>query len=86
MESIITPGTVPQKIKTLNLSAAVMDEIVMLLDAYAELAYEQMQPTPGDPDSGYDRPFVLPEQKALYLDDLREIIEEALTAPRLMLP
>lgn len=60
-----------------SFSPTLKDEMLVLFEAYTELAYNQMQPTPGEPDSGHDRPFILSEQQNIFVNDINEAIKEA---------
>ena len=63
----------------INFPDTALDKIMVLFDSYARLAYEQMLTTEKEPGGGFDGPFVLPEQKEIYLDEVKRILKNAIT-------
>jgi|GEM_PF-5239086 len=59
-----------------NLPDEIADEIVILFDAYAQIGVGNMAPLDADdPDDISARPWLLPEQQAVFLGDLMKIIK-----------
>ena len=59
----------------INLPDTALDKIMVLFDSYARLAYEQSLATEEGEEGGFDGPFVLPEQKEIYLDEVKKILK-----------
>ena len=59
-----------------DLPDEIADEFVILFDAYAQIGRENMTPPEaGNTDGEYDRPWLMPEQQAVFLGDLMKIIK-----------